>query len=63
MQTADVLWHDLTIAYPTYQGFIQAMGNTDFQGSFGDAHGLADAGGEFIIAREFDLSFLLVGIS
>lgn len=36
------------------------MGNTDFDGSFETAHGIGDAGAEFIVAREFDLSFIQV---
>lgn len=36
------------------------MANSDFGGDFSDAHGVADAGAEFIVAREFDLSFIQV---
>ncbi|MCR9066851.1 MAG: hypothetical protein NXI00_22965 [Cytophagales bacterium] len=36
------------------------MANTDFGGDYGEAHSVADAGGEFIVAREFDLSFIQV---
>lgn len=57
------MWHNLAIVSSTQQGFIQAMANSDFGGDFGDAHTVADAGAEFIVAREFDLSFIQVSLN
>ena len=36
------------------------MADFDFGGDFGNAHSAADAGAEFVVAREFDLSFIQV---
>mmetsp|Transcript_17099 Transcript_17099/g.66590 ORF Transcript_17099/g.66590 Transcript_17099/m.66590 type:complete len:807 (+) Transcript_17099:26-2446(+) len=58
-QIADIPWHDLTATYPSRQGFIQEMANIEFDGDFGTAHTIADTGAEFVIAREFDLSFII----
>eukprot|EP01094_Clydonella_sp_ATCC50884_P029052 TRINITY_DN8947_c0_g1_i1.p1 TRINITY_DN8947_c0_g1~~TRINITY_DN8947_c0_g1_i1.p1 ORF type:complete len:826 (+),score=141.24 TRINITY_DN8947_c0_g1_i1:30-2480(+) len=57
-QVADVLWHDLAIVSPSKQGFIEAMAYTDFGQDYHEAHTAADTGGEFIVAEQFDLSFI-----
>jgi glycosylphosphatidylinositol phospholipase D len=49
-QIADVTWHSLGVK----QGFISAMSNTDFHGSFSQAHDAADTGGD--VVNEFELS-------
>jgi glycosylphosphatidylinositol phospholipase D len=51
---ADVNWHRRAgIA----EGFIQAMGIQEFNGSFGDSHNVADAGGDMLIPYQQDMSW------
>jgi glycosylphosphatidylinositol phospholipase D len=53
--TADNSWHALS---GMSEGFINAMGYQDFNGSYGDAHSLADFGGDVMCSYEFDLSWI-----
>ena len=59
---ADILWHDIGVIGATRQGFIQAMCESDFncssKGYDSNVHFLADAGGEFVNAKFYDLSFI-----
>jgi len=41
-------------------GFIQALATIEFDNSYSSAHTVADTGGEFVVAKELDLSFILV---
>ena len=41
---ADVVWHSLDID----QGFIDTMGELNFHGSYGNAHTVADPGGDVV---------------
>ena len=49
-QVADVSWHSLGID----QGFIRAMANVNFHAVFGNAHDVADAGGDMMSQLEGD---------
>uniref|UniRef100_A0A674I0D2 Phosphatidylinositol-glycan-specific phospholipase D n=1 Tax=Terrapene triunguis TaxID=2587831 RepID=A0A674I0D2_9SAUR len=51
---ADVSWHSLGI----HQGFLRTMGEIDFHGSYSDAHGTGDFGGDVLSQFELDFSYL-----
>ncbi|KGL74943.1 Phosphatidylinositol-glycan-specific phospholipase D [Tinamus guttatus] len=51
---ADVSWHSLGIA----QGFLEAMGQIDFHGSYSEAHSVGDFGGDVLSQFELDFSYL-----
>ncbi|KFO90912.1 Phosphatidylinositol-glycan-specific phospholipase D [Buceros rhinoceros silvestris] len=51
---ADVSWHSLGIN----QGFLKAMGEIDFQGSYPKAHRAGDFGGDVVSQFELDFSYL-----
>ena len=59
---ADVLWHDLHYVYPSRQGFLPALGNSNcnygIHANDCNAHTISDVGGEFVAAFQVDLSFL-----
>ena len=48
---ADVAWH-------ANDGFVGIMGHQNFNGSFDDAHQIADFGGDIACAHEFDMSWI-----
>jgi glycosylphosphatidylinositol phospholipase D len=48
---ADVAWH-------AGDGFVGIMGQQNFNGSFDDAHQIADFGGDIACAHEFDMSWI-----
>uniref|UniRef100_A0A8C5N0I5 Phosphatidylinositol-glycan-specific phospholipase D n=1 Tax=Leptobrachium leishanense TaxID=445787 RepID=A0A8C5N0I5_9ANUR len=50
----DVSWHSLDID----QGFLRAMGEIDFRGSYTDAHHVGDFGGDVLSQFEFDFGYL-----
>jgi len=49
-QVADISWHSLGID----QGFIRAMANVNFHAVFGDAHDVADIGGDMMSQLQGD---------
>ncbi|XP_064561238.1 phosphatidylinositol-glycan-specific phospholipase D isoform X3 [Zonotrichia leucophrys gambelii] len=51
---ADVSWHSLGID----QGFLKAMGEIDFRGSYSEAHSVGDFGGDVVSQYELDFSYL-----
>ncbi|KFP68750.1 Phosphatidylinositol-glycan-specific phospholipase D, partial [Cariama cristata] len=51
---ADVSWHSLGID----QGFLKAMGEIDFHGSYSEAHSVGDFGGDVLSQFELDFSYL-----
>ncbi|KAM6350590.1 phosphatidylinositol-glycan-specific phospholipase D [Podargus strigoides] len=51
---ADVSWHSLGID----QGFLKAMGEIDFHGSYSEAHSAGDFGGDVLSQFELDFSYL-----
>uniref|UniRef100_A0A8C9MEW9 Phosphatidylinositol-glycan-specific phospholipase D n=1 Tax=Serinus canaria TaxID=9135 RepID=A0A8C9MEW9_SERCA len=51
---ADVSWHSLGID----QGFLKAMGEIDFRGSYSEAHSVGDFGGDVVSQFELDFSYL-----
>ncbi|XP_027509853.1 phosphatidylinositol-glycan-specific phospholipase D isoform X2 [Corapipo altera] len=51
---ADVSWHSLGID----QGFLKAMGEIDFHGSYSEAHSAGDFGGDVVSHFELDFSYL-----
>ncbi|KFP15161.1 Phosphatidylinositol-glycan-specific phospholipase D [Egretta garzetta] len=51
---ADVSWHSLGID----QGFLRAMGEIDFHGSYSEAHTAGDFGGDVVSQFELDFSYL-----
>ncbi|KAK4826098.1 hypothetical protein QYF61_005128 [Mycteria americana] len=51
---ADVSWHSLGID----QGFLKAMGEIDFYGSYSEAHSAGDFGGDVLSQFELDFSYL-----
>ncbi|XP_053914138.1 phosphatidylinositol-glycan-specific phospholipase D isoform X2 [Cuculus canorus] len=51
---ADVSWHSLGID----QGFLKAMGEIDFRGSYSEAHNAGDFGGDVLSQFELDFSYL-----
>ncbi|XP_014796364.1 PREDICTED: phosphatidylinositol-glycan-specific phospholipase D [Calidris pugnax] len=51
---ADVSWHSLGID----QGFLKAMGEIDFHGSYSEAHNVGDFGGDVVSQFELDFSYL-----
>ncbi|KAM9303178.1 phosphatidylinositol-glycan-specific phospholipase D [Morus bassanus] len=51
---ADVSWHSLGIN----QGFLKAMGEIDFHGSYSEAHSVGDFGGDVLSQFELDFSYL-----
>nr|XP_041570161.1 phosphatidylinositol-glycan-specific phospholipase D isoform X4 [Taeniopygia guttata] len=51
---ADVSWHSLGID----QGFLKAMGEIDFHGSYAEAHSVGDFGGDVVSQFELDFSYL-----
>ncbi|KAM3679105.1 phosphatidylinositol-glycan-specific phospholipase D isoform 3-T3 [Ammospiza maritima maritima] len=51
---ADVSWHSLGID----QGFLKAMGEIDFRGSYSEAHSVGDFGGDVVSQSELDFSYL-----
>ncbi|XP_071409603.1 phosphatidylinositol-glycan-specific phospholipase D isoform X3 [Pithys albifrons albifrons] len=51
---ADVSWHSLGID----QGFLKAMGEIDFQGSYSEAHSAGDIGGDVVSQFELDFNYL-----
>ncbi|XP_021244243.1 phosphatidylinositol-glycan-specific phospholipase D [Numida meleagris] len=51
---ADVSWHSLGID----QGFLKAMGEVDFHGSYSEAHNVGDFGGDVLSQFELDFSYL-----
>ncbi|XP_052553940.1 phosphatidylinositol-glycan-specific phospholipase D isoform X1 [Tympanuchus pallidicinctus] len=51
---ADVSWHSLGIN----QGFLKAMGEVDFHGSYSEAHSVGDFGGDVLSQFELDFSYL-----
>ncbi|KAM6276223.1 phosphatidylinositol-glycan-specific phospholipase D isoform 1-T1 [Spheniscus humboldti] len=51
---ADVSWHSLGID----QGFLKAMGEIDFRGSYSEAHNVGDFGGDVVSQFELDFSYL-----
>nr|XP_009939570.1 PREDICTED: phosphatidylinositol-glycan-specific phospholipase D [Opisthocomus hoazin] len=51
---ADVSWHSLGIN----QGFLKAMGEIDFHGSYSEAHSVGDFGGDVLSQYELDFSYL-----
>ncbi|XP_010196378.2 phosphatidylinositol-glycan-specific phospholipase D [Colius striatus] len=51
---ADVSWHNLGID----QGFLKAMGEIDFHGSYSEAHKVGDFGGDVLSQFELDFSYL-----
>ncbi|KAM7123873.1 phosphatidylinositol-glycan-specific phospholipase D [Ciconia maguari] len=51
---ADVSWHSLGID----QGFLKAMGEIDFYGSYSEAHSVGDFGGDVLSQFELDFSYL-----
>ncbi|KAF4798254.1 phosphatidylinositol-glycan-specific phospholipase D isoform X1 [Turdus rufiventris] len=51
---ADVSWHSLGID----QGFLKAMGEIDFHGSYSEAHSVGDFGGDVVSQFELDFSYL-----
>ncbi|XP_057280204.1 phosphatidylinositol-glycan-specific phospholipase D isoform X2 [Pezoporus wallicus] len=51
---ADVSWHSLGIE----QGFLKAMGEIDFHGSYSEAHNVGDFGGDVLSQFELDFSYL-----
>uniref|UniRef100_A0A8B9RYS6 Phosphatidylinositol-glycan-specific phospholipase D n=1 Tax=Accipiter nisus TaxID=211598 RepID=A0A8B9RYS6_9AVES len=51
---ADISWHSLGID----QGFLKAMGEIDFQGSYSEAHSAGDFGGDVLSQFELDFSYL-----
>ncbi|KAM6126167.1 phosphatidylinositol-glycan-specific phospholipase D [Pterocles gutturalis] len=51
---ADVSWHSLGID----QGFLKAMGEIDFRGSYSEAHSVGDFGGDVLSQFELDFSYL-----
>ncbi|XP_005149924.2 phosphatidylinositol-glycan-specific phospholipase D [Melopsittacus undulatus] len=51
---ADVSWHSLGID----QGFLKAMGEIDFHGSYSEAHNVGDFGGDVLSQFELDFSYL-----
>src|SRR5579875_199989 len=58
----DILWHNLHIIYPTGLGFMQTTCNVNYDCQGKDynstVHSLCDIGGEFVVNRFMDLSFL-----
>ncbi|NXJ05475.1 PHLD phospholipase, partial [Odontophorus gujanensis] len=52
---ADVSWHSLGID----QGFLKAMGEVDFHGSYSEAHSVGDFGGDVLSQFELDFSYLV----
>jgi hypothetical protein len=59
---ADDIWHDLDYVYPSRQGFIPALGNSnclyDKHSHSCDPHTISDVGGEFVAAFQVDMNFL-----
>ncbi|XP_065686988.1 phosphatidylinositol-glycan-specific phospholipase D isoform X1 [Patagioenas fasciata] len=51
---ADVSWHSLGID----QGFLKAMGEIDFHGSYSEAHNVGDFGGDVLSQFELDFGYL-----
>ncbi|XP_075682682.1 phosphatidylinositol-glycan-specific phospholipase D isoform X2 [Rhinoderma darwinii] len=51
---ADVSWHSLGIE----QGFLRAMGEIDFHGSYADAHQAGDFGGDVLGQYEINFDYL-----
>ncbi|XP_027589933.2 phosphatidylinositol-glycan-specific phospholipase D isoform X2 [Pipra filicauda] len=51
---ADVSWHSLGID----QGFLKAMGEIDFHGSYSEAHSAGDFGGDVVSHFELEFSYL-----
>ncbi|XP_058686824.1 phosphatidylinositol-glycan-specific phospholipase D isoform X1 [Poecile atricapillus] len=51
---ADISWHSLGIN----QGFLKAMGEIDFHGSYSEAHSVGDFGGDVVSQFELDFSYL-----
>ena len=51
---SDASWHSLGMR----NGIIHAMENIEFFGDFGDAHSVADTGGEFVLRHMTDLDYL-----
>nr|XP_038029864.1 phosphatidylinositol-glycan-specific phospholipase D isoform X2 [Anas platyrhynchos] len=51
---ADVSWHSLGID----QGFLKAMGEIDFHGSYSEAHSVGDFGGDVLSQFELDFGYL-----
>ncbi|KFP85776.1 PREDICTED: phosphatidylinositol-glycan-specific phospholipase D [Acanthisitta chloris] len=51
---ADISWHSLGID----QGFLKAMGEIDFHGSYSEAHSAGDFGGDVVSQFELDFSYL-----
>ncbi|KFQ72995.1 Phosphatidylinositol-glycan-specific phospholipase D [Phoenicopterus ruber ruber] len=51
---SDVSWHSLGID----QGFLKAMGEIDFRGSYSEAHSVGDFGGDVLSQFELDFSYL-----
>ncbi|XP_032545499.1 phosphatidylinositol-glycan-specific phospholipase D isoform X2 [Chiroxiphia lanceolata] len=51
---ADISWHSLGID----QGFLKAMGEIDFHGSYSEAHSAGDFGGDVVSHFELDFSYL-----
>eukprot|EP01132_Coremiostelium_polycephalum_P002276 gene2276-2803_t len=54
-QVADISWHSIA---GLQEGLIKAMSVQDFNGTYSIAHSNADEGGEFVLAYNFDLSWL-----
>ncbi|KAG8442321.1 hypothetical protein GDO86_011208 [Hymenochirus boettgeri] len=50
---SDVSWHSLGI----HQGFLQSMAEVDFYGSYSEAHGVGDFGGDVVSRYEFNFDY------
>eukprot|EP01133_Synstelium_polycarpum_P005885 gene5885-6807_t len=54
-QVADISWHSIA---GLQEGLIAAMAAQDFNSVYGTAHSNADAGGEFVLSYNYDISWL-----
>ncbi|GAM21015.1 hypothetical protein SAMD00019534_041900, partial [Acytostelium subglobosum LB1] len=54
-QVADISWHSIQ---GIKNGLIASMAGQDFNGTYDVAHSNADAGGEFVLAYNYNLDFL-----
>ncbi|RGB30501.1 hypothetical protein C1646_711187 [Rhizophagus diaphanus] len=52
---ADVTWHSIKMN----SGFIRAMADLNFMNDYGEAHDVADTGGEFTLSHMSDLDYLV----
>ncbi|EGG22678.1 glycosylphosphatidylinositol phospholipase D [Cavenderia fasciculata] len=55
-QVADISWHSIG---GIHEGLIRAMAGQDFNSDYSIAHTNADVGGEYVLAYNYDLSWLV----